>query len=91
MCGRWRLPRVGSEKETLKGSPTVPITALGSWEKHREGDPQGWPKVLITALGSILEKILSPAAIQIQGWIKWDAGTPAWRRMMMMLIIIIII
>jgi len=45
----------------------------------------------ITALGSLLEKVWSPAAIQIQGWIKWDAGTPAWRRMMIMLIIIIIL
>jgi hypothetical protein len=30
----------------------VPVTALGSWEKHREGDPKGWSTVLVTALGS---------------------------------------
>jgi hypothetical protein len=30
----------------------VLITALGSWEKHREGDPEEWSAVLVTALGS---------------------------------------
>jgi hypothetical protein len=30
----------------------VLVTALGSWEKRREGDPKGWSMVLVTALGS---------------------------------------
>jgi hypothetical protein len=29
----------------------VLVTALGSWEKHKEGDPKGWFMVLVTALG----------------------------------------
>jgi hypothetical protein len=28
------------------------VTALGSWGKHREGDPAGWSSVLVIALGS---------------------------------------
>ena len=31
---------------------TVLVNALGSWGKHREGDPEGWSTVLVTALGS---------------------------------------
>ena len=30
----------------------VLVTALGSWEKHRDRDPKGWSTVLVTALGS---------------------------------------
>ena len=28
------------------------VTALGSWEKQREGDPKKWSTVQVTALGS---------------------------------------
>jgi hypothetical protein len=31
-------------------------TALGSWGKHREGDPKVWSTVLVTALSSVLRK-----------------------------------
>jgi hypothetical protein len=27
-------------------------TALGTWGKHREGDPTGWSTALVIALGS---------------------------------------